>query len=180
MKMFQATLPHFKKYSQRYNLDYLMMAAQGYQESRLDQSVKSQVGAVGILQVLPSTAASSPVKIPNVETEENNIHAGTRYMHFLIEDHFNEPGLDLQNRMLFAMAAYNAGPTKIGRCRTMAKDMGYDPNKWFNNVEVAVAKVVGRETTQYVANIYKYYVAYRLAGGTQQRRLEAEKRAGKK
>ena len=179
MKKFQATLPHFKKYSQRYNLDYLMMAAQGYQESRLDQSVKSQVGAVGIMQVLPSTAASSPVKIPNVETEENNIHAGTRYMHFLIEDHFNEPGLDLRNRMLFAMAAYNAGPTKIGRCRTLAKDMGYDPNKWFNNVEIAAAKVIGRETTQYVANIYKYYVAYRLAGDTYQRRLEAEKKAGK-
>ena len=96
MKKFQATLPHFKKYSQKYNLDYLMMAAQGYQESRLDQSVKSQVGAVGIMQVLPSTAASAPVKIPNIETEENNIHAGARLMHFLIEDHFNEPGLDLQ------------------------------------------------------------------------------------
>jgi membrane-bound lytic murein transglycosylase MltF len=162
MKKFQATLPHFKKYSKQYNLDYLMMAAQGYQESRLDQSVKSQVGAVGIMQVLPSTAASSPVKIPNVETEANNIHAGTRYMHFLIEDHFNEPELDLQNRMLFAMASYNAGPTKIGRCRTLAKEMGYDPNKWFNNVEVAAAKVIGRETTQYVANIYKYYIAYRL------------------
>jgi membrane-bound lytic murein transglycosylase MltF len=180
MKKFQATLPHFKKYSQQYNLDYLMMAAQGYQESRLDQSVKSPVGAVGIMQVMPSTAASKPVKIPNVEIEEHNIHAGTRFMHFLIEDHFNEPALDLQNRMLFAMAAYNAGPTKIARCRALAKEMGYDPNKWFNNVEVATAKVVGRETTQYVANIYKYYVAYRMASGTLQRRQQAEAKAGKK
>lgn len=180
MKKFQATLPHFKKYSQQYNLDYLMLAAQGYQESRLDQSVKSHVGAVGIMQVLPSTAASSPVKIPNIETEQNNIHAGARLMNFLIEDHFNEPGLNLQNRMLFAMASYNAGPTKIARCRTLAKDMGYDPNIWFNNVEVAAAKVIGRETTQYVANIYKYYIAYRLAGETYQRRVEAEKKAVKK
>jgi membrane-bound lytic murein transglycosylase MltF len=179
MKKFQATLPHFKKYSQQYSLDYLMMAAQGYQESRLDQSVKSPVGAIGIMQVMPSTAASAPVKIPNVQTEENNIHAGTRFMHFLIEDHFNEPELDLRNRMLFAMAAYNAGPTKIARCRALAKEMGYDPNKWFNNVEVAAAKVIGRETTQYVANIYKYYVAYRLASGTFQRRQEAEKKASK-
>jgi len=176
---FRATLPYFKKYSEQYKLDYLLMAAQGYQESRLDQSVKSPVGAVGIMQVMPSTAASAPVKIPNIETEENNIHAGTRLMHFLIEDHFNEPGLDLQNRMLFAIASYNAGPAKIGRCRTLAKDMGYDPNKWFNNVEVAVAKVVGRETTQYVANIYKYYVCYRLAGETYQRREEGKKKAGK-
>ena len=180
LRKFQATLPHFKKYSSQYNLDYLLMAAQGYQESRLDQSAKSRVGAVGIMQVMPSTAASSPVKVRNIETEENNIHAGARLMHFLIEDHFNEPELDLLNRMLFAIASYNAGPAKIGRCRTLAKNMGYDPNKWFNNVEVAVAKVVGRETTQYVANIYKYYIAYRLAGETYQRRLEAGKKAGQK
>ena len=179
LKKFQATLPYFKKYSAQYNLDYLLMAAQGYQESRLDQSVKSQVGAVGIMQVLPSTAASAPVKIPNIETEENNIHAGARLMHFLIQDYFNEPGLDLLNRMLFAIASYNAGPAKIARCRTLARDMGYDPNKWFNNVEVAAAKVIGRETTQYVANIYKYYVCYRLAGDTQLRRQEAQKKAGK-
>jgi len=177
LRKFQATLPYFKKYSAQYNLDYLMMAAQGYQESRLDQSVKSQVGAVGIMQVLPSTAASAPVKIPNIETEESNIHAGARLMNFLIEDHFNEPGLDLRNRMLFAMASYNAGPRKIARCRTLAKDMGYDPNQWFNNVEVAAAKVIGRETTQYVANIYKYYVCYRLAGETSLRRQEAAKKA---
>jgi membrane-bound lytic murein transglycosylase MltF len=180
LRKFQATLPYFKKYSAQYNLDYLMMAAQGYQESRLDQSVKSRVGAVGIMQVLPSTAASAPVKIPNIETEENNIHAGARLMNFLIEDHFNEPGLDLRNRMLFAMASYNAGPGKIARCRTLAKDMGYDPNQWFNNVEVAAAKVIGRETTQYVANIYKYYVCYRLAGETSLRRQEAAKKAVKK
>ena len=179
LKKFQATLPYFKKYSTQYNLDYLLMAAQGYQESRLDQSVKSQVGAVGIMQVLPSTAASAPVKIPNIETEENNIHAGARLMHFLIQDYFNEPGLDLLNRMLFAIASYNAGPAKIARCRTLARDMGYDPNKWFNNVEVAAAKVIGRETTQYVANIYKCYVCYRLAGDTQLRRQEAQKKAGK-
>jgi membrane-bound lytic murein transglycosylase MltF len=180
LKKFQATVPYFKKYSAKYNLDFLMLAAQGYQESRLDQSVKSRVGAVGIMQVMPSTAAGAPVKIPNITNEENNIHAGARLMHYLIEDHFNEPGLDLQNRMLFATASYNAGPAKIARCRTLAKEMGYDPNKWFNNVEVAVAKVVGRETTQYVANIYKYYVCYRLAGETNLRRQEAEKKAVKK
>jgi membrane-bound lytic murein transglycosylase MltF len=180
MKKFQAAVPYFKKYSTQYNLDYLLMAAQGYQESRLDQSVKSPVGAVGIMQVMPSTAAASPVKVSNIQKEENNIHAGVRLMHFLIEDHFNEPGLDLLNRMLFAIASYNAGPAKIARCRTMAKNMGYDPNKWFNNVEIAVAKVVGRETTQYVANVYKYYVCYRLAGEANQRRLEVTKKAVKK
>jgi membrane-bound lytic murein transglycosylase MltF len=176
MQKLKATAPYFKKYAEQYKLDYLLMAAQGYQESRLDQSVKSPVGAVGIMQVMPATAASPPVNIPNIETEENNIHAGARLMNYLIQDHFNEPGLDLQNRMLFAIAAYNCGPGNVKRCRDRAKSMGYDPNKWFNNVEVAAAKIIGRETTQYVANIYKYYVCYRLAYDTQQRRREAEKK----
>jgi membrane-bound lytic murein transglycosylase MltF len=178
MQKFRATAPYFKKYAEQYKLDYLLMAAQGYQESRLDQSVKSPVGAVGIMQVMPATAASPPVNVPDIETEENNIHAGARLMHYLIQDHFNEPGLDQLNRTLFAIAAYNCGPGNVRRCRDRAKTMGYDPNKWFNNVEVAAAKIIGRETTQYVANIYKYYVCYRLAYDTQLRR-EAEKKAGK-
>ena len=176
MQKFKATAPYFKKYAEQYKLDYLLMAAQGYQESRLDQNVKSPVGAVGIMQVMPSTASSSPVNIPNIETEENNIHAGARLMHYLIQDHFKEPSLDMINRMLFAIAAYNCGPGNVKRCRDRAKTMGYDPNKWFNNVEVAAAKIIGRETTQYVANIYKYYVGYRLAYDTQRRRQKAEKK----
>jgi membrane-bound lytic murein transglycosylase MltF len=163
MQKFRATAPFFKKYAGDYNLDYLLLVAQGYQESGLDQKVKSPVGAVGIMQVMPKTAASAPVKISNIHTEENNIHAGVRMIHFLINDYFDEPGLDQFNRTLFAIAAYNAGPAKIARCRRLAQEMGYDPNKWFRNVEVATAKVVGRETTQYVANIYKYYITYRLA-----------------
>jgi membrane-bound lytic murein transglycosylase MltF len=163
MKKFRTTAPYFKKYAADYNFDYLLLVAQGYQESGLDQSVKSPVGAIGIMQVMPSTAAGAPVKIPNVQKEETNIHAGVRLLHFLVNDYFNEPALDLFNRTLFAIAAYNAGPAKIARCRQLAKEMGYDPNKWFGNVEVATAKLVGRETTQYVANIYKYYLAYRLA-----------------
>jgi membrane-bound lytic murein transglycosylase MltF len=163
MKKFRETAPFFKKYAADYKFDYLLLIAQGYQESRLDQKVKSPVGAVGIMQVMPSTAAAAPVKVPNIQKEENNIHAGVRMIHFLVNDYFNEPGLDQFNRTLFAIAAYNAGPAKIARCRQLAKEMGYDPNKWFGNVEVATAKLVGRETTQYVANIYKYYIAYRLA-----------------
>jgi membrane-bound lytic murein transglycosylase MltF len=163
MQKFRAIAPFFKKYADDYDFDYLLLVAQGYQESRLDQKVKSPVGAVGIMQVMPKTAASAPVKISNINTEENNIHAGVRMVHFLVNDYFDEPALDQFNRTLFAIAAYNAGPAKITRCRRLAKDMGYDPNKWFGNVEVATAKVVGAETTQYVANIYKYYIAYRMA-----------------
>ncbi len=166
--------PVFRKYAAEYDLNYLMMAAMGYQESRLDQSVKSSVGAVGIMQVMPTTAASAPVKVANVNVAENNIHAGTRLIHFLIQDYFNEPGLNTMDRTLFALAAYNAGPAKIGRCRELAASMNYNPNIWFRNVEVAAAKVIGQETTQYVANIYKYYVAYQLAHETHQHKIAAK------
>ena len=174
IKKFHAVAPIFKKYAANYNFDYLLLVAQGYQESRLDQNVKSKVGAVGIMQVMPSTAASAPVKIPDINNEDANIHAGMRMIHFLVNDYFSEQGLDRINRTLFAIAAYNAGPAKVARCRDVAEKMGYDRNKWFGNVEVATAKLVGRETTQYVANIYKYYIAYRMAAQIQ------EKAAGKK
>jgi len=180
MGKFRSAAPIFRKYAAQYDFDALLMVAQGYQESRLDQKVKSRVGAVGIMQVMPTTAASSPVKIPDIQSEENNIHAGVRMIHFLVNDYFKEPGLDKFNRTLLGIAAYNAGPAKIARCRDLATKMGYDRNVWFGNVEVAVAKVVGRETTQYVANIYKYYLAYRMARDTQARRQEAVKKAGGK
>ncbi|MEO8596587.1 MAG: transglycosylase SLT domain-containing protein [Candidatus Solibacter sp.] len=170
LKKLMATAPVFRRYAGDYKLDYLLLVAQGFQESGLDQNVKSPVGAVGIMQVMPATAASAPVKIPNIGTESNNIHAGVRMIHFLVTDYFNEEGLDPFNRTLFAIAAYNAGPAKIAQCRKLAKEMGYDPNLWFGNVEVAVAKKVGRETTQYVANIYKYYVTYRLSAAMIERR----------
>jgi membrane-bound lytic murein transglycosylase MltF len=171
LRKFDTTAPYFKKYAADYQFDYLLLVAQGYQESGLDQSVKSKVGAVGIMQVMPKTVASAPVKIPNVSTADANIHAGVRLLHYLVNDYFNEPDLDKMNRTLFAIAAYNAGPAKIARCRQVAKDMGYDPNQWFQNVEVATAKIVGRETTQYVANIYKYYIAYRMAAEMRSKRL---------
>ena len=163
MKKFQVAAPLFRKYAAEYGFDYLLLAAQGYQESGLDQKAKSPVGAIGVMQVMPRTAASAPVNIPNVTDEDNNIHAGVRMIHFLIDNHFNEPGLDQFNRTLFAIAAYNAGPAKIARCRQLAKDMGYDSNKWFGNVEVAVAKVIGHETTEYVGHVLKYYITFRLA-----------------
>jgi len=170
MRKFRATAPIFQKYAGKYGLDALLLVAQGYQESTLDQSVRSKVGAVGIMQVMPTTAAAPPVNVANIHNEDANIHAGVRMIHFLVEDYFEEECLDQFNRTLFAIAAYNAGPAKITRCRRLAKEMGYDSDKWFGNVEVAAAKLIGGETTQYVANIYKYYVAYRMAKQVRDRR----------
>jgi membrane-bound lytic murein transglycosylase MltF len=117
---------------------------------------------MGIMQLLPSTAADRNVGIPGIEDLEKNIHAGTKYLRFLRSRYFDDPALDKLNQSLLAFAAYNAGPARVAKLRKEAREMGLDPNVWFNNVEVVAAKRIGRETVQYVGNIYKYYVAYRL------------------
>jgi len=80
----------------------------------------------------------------------------------MIDRYFDDPKIDKLNRRLLAFAAYNAGPAKVSKLRKEAATMGLDPNVWFRNVEVVAAKRIGRETVQYVGNIYKYYIAYRL------------------
>jgi membrane-bound lytic murein transglycosylase MltF len=169
MKKFQTNLDLFQKYAGEYNFDYLMIAAQGYQESLLDQSKRNPSGAVGIMQVIPKYAAASPINIPNVNTADSNIHAGVKMLRDIDDRYFNDPKIDQLNKTLFVFASYNAGPNRIVRLRKEAADSGLDPNVWFNNVELVAAKDIGQETVTYVSNIYKYYVAYKLA--LQQREL---------
>ena len=138
-----------------------MIVAQGYQESKLDQTKKSAAGAIGVMQVLPSTAADPNVDIAGIEEIEPNIHAGVKYLRFLKERYFTSEDIDPLNRTLFAFAAYNAGPANITKARDKAAKMGLDPNSWFGETEIAVSKVVSREPVIYVRNIYKYYVAYK-------------------
>ena len=162
----------FRKYAVMYDLDALLLMAQGYQESRLDQSVRSRAGAVGIMQILPSTAAYEKVQIENVASDpEQNIHAASKYTRHLLDTYLSDPELDPINRLLLGLAAYNAGPTNMKKMRKRASEMGLNPNIWFNNVEHAAAKLIGRETVQYVSNVYKYYLAYRLVEVQQAARL---------
>ncbi len=145
-----------------------MLLALAYQESRLDQSVRSNAGAVGIMQVLPSTAKDKNVGISNIEDLDQNIHAGTKYLNFLRNRYFpTNPEITPLDRTLFAFASYNAGPAKIAKLRKEAEQQGFDKNVWFNNVEVIAAKRIGRETVQYVSNILKYYVSYKLLAESQ-------------
>ncbi len=162
IKKFEATVDFFKKYSSQYGFDYLMVVAQGYQESQLEQSARGPTGAVGIMQVKPSTAAAPPISISNVLSAENNIHAGVKVLKTIADTYFNDPKIDPMNRLLFTFAAYNAGPNRIAELRKRAPAQGLDPNKWFENVELLVARDIGPVTVQYVSNIYKYYVAYKL------------------
>lgn len=166
LEQFKQTVSLFRKYAGQYKFDYLMMVAQGFQESQLDQNVRSPRGAVGIMQLLPTTAADPVVGITGIEQDaEKNIHAGIKYMAVLREKYLDDPALDERSRTLMTFAAYNAGPGNLRKFRRLAEKEGRDPNKWFDNVEVAAAKIVGAETVQYVSNIYKYYVAYKLIEG---------------
>ena len=163
MKKFDKAIDYFKKYGDKYDFDYLMLAALAYQESTLDQSVRSAVGAVGVMQMMPATAGDKNVNITNIEKIGPNIHAGTKYLEFMADRYFPPEGdLDVLNRALFTFASYNAGPNRVAKLRAEAEEMGLDPNIWFDNVEVVAAKRIGRETVQYVSNIMKYYIAYKM------------------
>ncbi|MBT8038731.1 MAG: lytic transglycosylase F [Xanthomonadales bacterium] len=175
-RRFQNVADIFEKYGEQYGVDYLMVAAQGYQESGLDQDARSGAGAVGIMQLLPSTAADKNVGIPDISDEDSNIHAGVKYLDFIRDRYFSDPEIDRFNQTLFAFAAYNAGPARVAKLRSKAEQQGYDPNIWFDNVEIIAAKEIGRETVQYVANILKYYVAYRLSVEQELKREEARKK----
>ncbi len=162
MKKFEALSGVFKKYASQYKFDYLLVMAQAYQESMLNQSARNPSGAVGIMQVIPKYAAAPPINIRDVNKAEANIHAGLRMLRNIEDQYFNEPGIDEKNKTLFVFASYNAGPNRIARLRKEAKDEGLDPNKWFGNVEYVAAKDIGEETVTYVANVYKYYIAYKM------------------
>jgi membrane-bound lytic murein transglycosylase MltF len=167
LKKFNQTIALFKKYSKQYDFDWLMIAALSYQESGIDQTKVSHVGAIGAMQVMPSTAKGKNVNIPDIDKIESNIHAGTKYLRFMVARYYADEKMDNLNKGLFSFASYNAGPARVAKLRKEAKSMGLDPNKWFRNVEIVAAKRIGRETVQYVSNIYKYYISYKLISEVQ-------------
>lgn len=179
MKKFHALVALFRRYATEYDFDYLMLTAQAFQESRLDQSVRSAAGAVGVMQIKPSTAADPTVAIKDVETNaDNNVHAGVKYLRFVVNQYFKDAEMDRTNKLLFAFASYNAGPARIAKLRKQAETQGLDPNVWFRNVEYVAAKDIGQETVQYVSNIYKYYIAYRQVVSLRQKKKAAALASG--
>jgi membrane-bound lytic murein transglycosylase MltF len=114
---------------------------------------------------MPSDAAASPISVPDVWTAEGNIHAGIKMVRTIEDQYLNDPKIDPLNKTLLAFASYNAGPNRIAKLREQARKEGLDPNVWFGNVELVVATDIGQVTVTYVGNVYKYYVAYKLALG---------------
>ncbi len=174
-KRFEQAIGLFEKYGEKYKFDPLMLAAQGYQESTLDQNKRSPAGAIGIMQIMPRTGAS--LKVGDIHLTEPNIHAGTKYMDNLMSIYFRDTKFSEQERMLFAFASYNAGPEKILKMRKLAEKRGLNPNQWFNSVELVTAEKVGFQTTTYVRNIYKYYIAYVLTRKAQEDKRKAREHA---
>jgi membrane-bound lytic murein transglycosylase MltF len=172
-RRYEETIEVIKQYAGQYDFDWLLIAAQAYQESRFDHSKKSSAGALGVMQVLPSTSASKAVGIPDISTLENNIHAGVKYLHWLRETYYTNDRISALDRMLFSFAAYNAGPGNMRKARRRAKKQGFDPNRWFANVEIGMYRAVSGEPASYVRNIYKYYVTYQGLEKTRLARLDA-------
>lgn len=162
----------FKKYGKQYDIDWLKLGALAYQESRLEMNTRSSRGAVGIMQVLPSTATGKIVNVQDYKTLEGNIHAGTKYLRFLMDRYFKD--VEPEARVDFALAAYNAGPARIASLRKTAKAMKLDPNRWFGNVEYAAYRKIGSETPTYVANVQMYYAAFKSIYRTQVERMKAK------
>jgi membrane-bound lytic murein transglycosylase MltF len=173
MKKYGEVVRFFEKYGDQYSLDPLLMMAQGYQESRLDQAMRSRVGAIGVMQVMPRTGKE--MSVGDIRKLEPNIHAGVKYIRFMEDQYYADEPMDAVNKMLFAFASYNAGASKIQKARATAKRRGMDPNRWFYNVALVVGEQIGREPVQYVGNIYKYYIAYKLVSES----LEAKEAAKK-
>jgi membrane-bound lytic murein transglycosylase MltF len=169
-KKLQTLVKFFQTYGKKYDVDFLLMAAQGYQESGLDQDAKSHVGAVGVMQVMPETGKD--LKVGDIGLVEPNIHAGVKYFRFMMDNFYKDEPMDDLNKALMTLASYNAGPGRMRQLRAETRRRGLDPNKWFGNVETVVSERIGRETVTYVSNIYKYWVAYRLV---MERGLDREK-----
>ncbi len=158
---FGTLLPKFEKYSSQYGIDHLLLLAQGFQESGLNQMVQSPVGAIGIMQLMPATGKE--MKVGDIKEVDPNIHAGAKYLSLLKTKYFSEKSISERDRFYFCFAAYNAGPGAIRRMRKLTLQEGLDPNVWFGNVELVTLKYIGNEPVRYVGNISKYYLAYRFS-----------------
>jgi membrane-bound lytic murein transglycosylase MltF len=170
-KKFDALVQYFKKYGTQYDVDWVLMGAQGYQESQLNQNAKSPVGAIGVMQLMPATGKD--MKVGDIRQTEANIAAGIKYMRFMINQYYEKEPMTKLNKALFAFASYNAGAGRVSQLRREAAKRGLDPNVWFKNVEYVAAEKIGQETVTYVSNIYKYYIAYRLIMESKTARREA-------
>ena len=130
------------------------------------------------MQLMPATGKE--LNVGDIALIEPNIHAGVKYMRFMVDQYYKDEPMDKLNKALMTFASYNAGPGRIRQLRRETKERGLDPNLWFNNVERVASERIGRETVTYVSNIYKYYITYRLLADQQKRRDAAKAAVAKR
>ncbi len=157
-----------KKYASQYGFDWRLMAALAYQESGFKQSAMNPSGATGMFQIKPETAREPYINIPDIAGEKNtanNIHAGIKYLAWIKGRYFdNLEEMSEPERIRMSLAAYNAGPRTLLRARTRAREMGLDPNRWFQHVEMALLSMHKTEAVKYVSEINQHYISYVLLG----------------
>ena len=159
---FEEMVRLFHTYGDKHHFPYLLLAAQGYQESGLNSALKSKAGAVGVMQIKPSTAAADPIDITGIERVDRNIEAGAQYLRYMVSHYYANEPMDQITKGLFALASYNTGPDRGRKAPSLGRRRRLRPNRWFNNVEFVVDREIGAETPNYVSNIYKYYRAYKM------------------
>lgn len=158
----------FREHAAAFDLDWRLVAAMAYQESRFDPRAKNRWGAVGLMQIKPKTAAEPYVDIPDVEGVEqasNNVQAALKYLDWIKDRYFDaESGFRERDRLRMALAAYNAGPRTVLRARAHARKRGLDPDRWFRNVELALLEMRKTEPVRYVSEINQRYLSYVMLG----------------
>lgn len=116
-------------------VDWRLLAAQAYQESRFNPKAKSEWGAVGLMQMLPSTAREMGVNDP--WDPGQSIIGGAAYLGKMVK-RFKSDDVQLKDAVRFALAAYNCGMGHVDDARRLAKKRGLNPNRWFDNVAKAM------------------------------------------
>jgi len=152
--------------SKQYDLDWTWVAGIAFQESGFNQKAVGPGGHIGIMQIAPATAASVPVGIVAIDEADANIHAGVRYLRYILDKHFSEPGIAENDRMRMTVASYQAGPLNIDQARGWARVNGYNADRWSGGVDEAVRRLFGEHTVRYVRDVSAYREAFRNAFAT--------------
>lgn len=162
----------FKAHAGEIGWDWRLLSAVCFAESRYDPTVKSWVGAKGIMQVMPATGKAYGYMPEQLDDPEVSVAVAVKIIAAL-EKSLRQRVPDGDERLKFVLAAYNSGVAHIYDAITLARKAGYDPQRWFGNVEegllmkahpeyyndpdVKYGYFRGRQTTAYVGEVLRYY-----------------------
>lgn len=168
--------PLLKKYSREIGWDWRLLASLIYQESQFQSHLVSKQGAIGLMQMMPSTARTYHITVRS--SEEDQIKAGVAYIASLYKSLKKNIGDSIapSEMVYFVLASYNTGPGHVLDARRLALKYGADPNVWYGNVETYMGLksdpkyykdpecrngyARGKETVDFVRKIDRRYMHY--------------------